>query len=245
MRICPSIFCLLALLGGVVPASLSAAEALAAVAANFADAAKVLAAEFAAASAHRVIVTTGSTGKVYAQILHGAPFDLFLSADTDRPRLLERDGLIVPGSRFTYAEGRLALIRAGGGPVEFQMVQDSRFQKVALANPRLAPYGLAAEQALQSQGLWQAVQGRLVFGENVGQAYALVATGNADLGFVALSQVQKMNHWPVPAAWHQPIAQDAVLLKRAALNEAATAFMAFLRTGPARQIIRDFGYRTP
>ena len=245
MRLCTPVFCLLALLGGVVPAGLSAAEALVAVAANFADAANRLAAGFAAMGGHQVVVTTGSTGKVYAQIRHGAPYDVFLSADTERPRLLEQDGLAVPGSRFTYAEGMLALIRADGGPVAFGMIQDGSFQKLALANPRLAPYGLAAEQALRSQGLWQTVQERLVFGENVGQAYALVATGNADLGFVALSQVLTTNHWPVPPAWHEPIAQDAVLLNRAVANEAAIAFLAFLRTDAARQIIRDFGYRTP
>jgi molybdate transport system substrate-binding protein len=227
----------------------AAVEATVAVATNFVPPLRILVERYEAESGHRLKVVPGSTGKLYAQITHGAPFDVFLAADEERPRRLEADGLGGAGSRFTYAEGRLVLIRAGGGPVEFNRLMDGGFRKLALANPKLAPYGLAAEQALRHAGVWDRVAARLVYGENIGQAYTLVATGNADAGLVALSQVKGMadppSYWLVPSDWHQAIRQDAVLVKRGEGNPAAEDFLAFLRSGPAREIIRDFGYGTP
>lgn len=226
-----------------------AAEATIAAATNFVPPLRVLVERYQAESGHRLKLVPGSTGKLYAQITHGAPFDVFLAADQERPRRLEADGGAVAGSRFTYAEGGLVLIRAGGGPVDFAGLMDGGFRKLALANPKLAPYGLAAEQALRHAGVWERVAARLVFGENIGQAYTLVATGNADAGLVALSQVKSMAdppaYWLVPSDWYPAIRQDAVLVKRGEGNEAAEGFLAFLRSGPAREIIRDFGYGTP
>ena len=226
-----------------------AAEATVAAATNFVPVLHALIAKFEAESGHGLKLVPGSTGKLYAQIRHGAPFDVFLAADQERPRLLEADGGAVAGSRFTYAEGRLVLIRAGGGPVDFAGLMDGGFRKLALANPKLAPYGLAAEQALRHAGVWERVAARLVYGENIGQSYTLVATGNADAGMVALSQVMGVApqpaFWPVPSEWHQPIRQDAVLVQRGEGNPAAEGFLAFLRSPPGREIIRDFGYGTP
>ncbi len=232
-----------------LPRPVWAAEATVTVATNFLPAMQILADHYQAENGHRLKLVSGSTGKLYAQIIHGAPFDLFLAADQERPRRLEAEGAAVDGSRFTYAVGRLALIRAGGGPVEFQRLMDGGFRKLALANPKLAPYGLAAEQSLRHAGVWERVAARLVYGENIGQAYTLVATGNADSGLVALSQVKGMAdppaYWLVPADWHEPIRQDAVLVQRGKGNEAAEGFLAYLRSGAAREIIGDFGYGTP
>lgn len=232
-----------------LPRAVWAAEATVAAATNFVPALQLLADRYQAESGHRLKLVPGSTGKLYAQIRHGAPFDVFLAADEERPRLLEADGGAVAGSRFTYAEGRLVLIRAGGGPVDFARLMDGGFRKLALANPKLAPYGAAAEQALRHAGAWEQVAARLVYGENIGQAYTLVATGNADAGLVALSQVKGTEpppaHWLVPADWHRPIRQDAVLVQRGAGNAAAEGFLTYLRSEAARELIRDFGYATP
>lgn len=249
MHLFAMMFLVVALSLSGFPRPAGAGEATVAVATNFVPALRILLEHYQTESGHRLKVVPGSTGKLYAQIIHGAPFDAFLAADQERPRLLEADSAGVPGSRFTYAEGCLVLIRSGGGPVEFDRLMEGGFRKLALANPKLAPYGLAAEQALRHAGVWERVAARLVFGENIGQAYTLVATGNADAGLVALSQVKSMAKppafWPVPADWHWPIRQDAVLLRRGKGNAAAAGFLAYLRRDAAREIIRDFGYRTP
>lgn len=228
-----------------------AGEALAAVAANFAEVADALVPGFRAASGHELTIAVGSTGKLYAQIVNGAPFDLLLAADRERPRLLVEAGLAVAGSRFTYAVGRLALWSAAPdaiGPDGGRTLAAGRFRHLALANPKLAPYGAAARQALERLGLWQELRERVVQAENVGQTFAMVATGNAELGFVALSAVLSPRNtlpgsrWEVPAALYQPIRQDAVLLARAARNPAARAFLDYLKAEPARALIRRFGY---
>lgn len=220
-----------------------AAEALAAVAANFAKPVEALAARFQAETGHTIKVSLGSTGKLYAQIANGAPFDLFLAADQARPEKAEAEGLAVPGSRFTYASGRLALIRSDGGEPSLDFLKEGAFRHLAIANPKLAPYGLAAEQAMSGLGLLEQLRPKLVFGENIGQTFAMAATGNAEAGFVALSQVTGPR-WVVPADLHAPIHQDAVLLTRSADNEAAKGFLAYLRSEEGRQIIRGFGYDT-
>ena len=221
-----------------------------AVASNFALAARQLAARFEKETGHQVKLSFGSTGKQYAQILHGAPFHAWFAADAYRPMRLEEAGRIVPDSRFTYARGRLVLWSPQPGLVddEGEVLRRGDFRHLALANPRLAPYGLAARQALEKLGLWQILQNRLVRGENIGQTYQFVQTGNAELGFVAASQVlgrsrtEKGSFWLLPADLHGPIEQQAVLLRD---EEAARAFLAFAASEAGRAIIRANGYEVP
>jgi len=222
-----------------------------AVATNFKETMQALATAYQAQSGATLIIVSGSSGKLYAQIGNGAPYDAFLSADRDRPEKLCAAGTADAGSRFTYALGRLSLwsvdanavrVAAGGVP------EVDGLRSLAIANPALAPYGAAAVEALQRLGLWEAVQDRLVMGENVGQAYALVATGNAQAGFVARSalvrgaSVPAGSRWDVPDELHAPIRQDAVLLAHGRQNPVARDFLAFLATDAARGIIAAHGY---
>lgn len=225
-----------------------AGEAHIAVAANFAVPARHLAEEFGAASGHRLRLSSGSTGKFYAQIRSGAPFDVLLSADEQTPRRLEADRLAVPGSRFTYAVGRLVLWSPKPGVVDENSIRSRKFARLAIANPRLAPYGAAAREALERLGLWDLVQPKLVQGENIAQAFQFVSSGNADLGLVALSQLEEPgkgaagSYWLVPERYHAPLRQDAALLVRGAGNDAAGAFLAYLKSPPVRERIRAYGY---
>lgn len=232
-------------------AARSAETALIAVATNFKEVIESLEADFERESGHEVNVTTGSTGKLYAQIVNGAPFDVLLSADQQGPALLEEAGLAVRGTRFTYATGRLTLWSAEPGRIAADGVATLRagdFRRLAMANPEVAPYGAAARQVLQSLGLDEALRDRIVMGENIGQAHALVSTGNAELGFVALSAIRSPlnaesgSRWDIPQSHYDPIAQDAVLLTRAEDNSAARDLLAYLRRPEARELIRSFGY---
>ena len=221
-----------------------------AVAANFSVPMQRIAAEFEAQTGQRVALAFAASGKAYAQIKNGAPFDIFLSADQHKPQLLEQSGLAVAGSRFTYAIGTLALwsrdtdLIAEGAAV----LEQGTFRHLAVANPMLAPYGRAAQQTLASLNLSAALAPKLVFGENISQTFQFVKTGNAQLGFIALSQLvmhENMatgSRWIVPAALHDPIRQDAVLLSRAAENPAATALMAYLKSDEIQRLIHTFGY---
>lgn len=221
-----------------------------AVASNFAGPLARIAERFERRAGHQVILVPGSTGKHYAQIRNGAPFAAFFAADVRRPAQLEEDGAIVTGSRFTYAVGRLALWSPAPGLVdpEGRVLEHGEFRHLAMANPRLAPYGRAARQALHSLGLWEALQDRLVFGENIGHTFHFVNSGNADLGLVAYSQVMQPgdpvdgDHWLVPQSLHAPIEQQAVSLVD---TEPVRAFLAFVKSGEALAIIRGFGYGTP
>jgi molybdate transport system substrate-binding protein len=221
-----------------------------AVASNFAAAMRVLAPAFERATGHRLVVALGSTGALYAQVRNGAPFDVLLSADDETPARLEREGLAVAGSRFTYATGRLVLWSAQPGVVDDQgaVLRSAGAQRLALANPKLAPYGAAAVQALSAMGLWEAWRPRVVQGDNIAQAHAFVASGNAALGLVALSQVTAEGRiasgsgWVVPARLHEPIRQDAVLLSRGRDRAAARALMDWLRSDAAAAVIRSHGY---
>ena len=239
------------LLATCLPANTMAADALLAVATNFNEAATRLQSEFHLQSEHSVTIASGSTGKLYAQILNGAPFHALLAADRERPALLLQNGLAEPGTAFTYAIGRLTLWSPEAGRVDEdgqQTLRNANFRSLALANPSLAPYGAAAKQALQALYAWDEIEAKIVMGENVGQAYALVATGNAELGLVALSAVTSPrttlagSRWDVPAELHEPIRQDAVLLRRGAGNPAARDFLAFMQSDAAQAIIRSFGY---
>jgi molybdate transport system substrate-binding protein len=242
---------LAAVIAAALPADARAGEATVAVATNFAEVVEDLESMFEAATDHTLRVTTGSTGKLYAQIKNGAPFDVFLAADQTRPERLAAEGDAVPGSRFTYAIGQIVLWSPDTGAVAADGVKTlkaSDFDNLAIANPDLAPYGLAAKQTLQHYGLWNALAGRIVMGQNIGQTFSMVATGNAPLGFVAKSYVlsprndRPGSRWDVPAEAYEPIRQDAVILKRAADNPAAQAFADFLRSDTARPVIERFGY---
>ena len=218
-----------------------------AVASNFSTTAAELAARFAADTGITVRIASGSTGKLYAQILNGAPFDAFLAADAERPLLLEQSGRAVPGSRFTYATGALVLWSRDATDC-LAVLADRRAGRIALANPDTAPYGRAAREFLQDQGYWDAVSGRAVYGENIAQTMQFAATGNAALGLVARSQLGASQlpppgcTWDVPAATHASLEQQAVLLARAAGNGGARQFLDFLRSADAADILGRHGY---
>ncbi len=239
-----------ALLALLCACAAHAAEVQVAVAANFAGPMKVLAADFEKASGHKVVFTTGATGKFYAQIRAGAPFDVFLAADDETPARLDREGATVAGSRFTYAIGKLVLWSPKPDYVDAKgdVLRRARFAHLAVAAPKLAPYGAAAVETLDKLGLLATLEAKFVQGESIGQTFGFVASGNAELGFVALSQVQEDGKlksgsaWVVPSALHGPIRQDAVMLSAARDNPAAAALMTYLKSAPARHVIRAFGY---
>jgi molybdate transport system substrate-binding protein len=236
---------LLALMALSAPAF--AADTHVAVAANFTEPAKEIAQAFGKATGHRAVLSFGSSGQFYAQMAHGAPYEVFLSADAERPLRAEQAGLAVPGSRFTYAVGRLVLYSKTPGLVDGRgaVLRSGRFAKLAIADPTAAPYGLAAVQTLQKLGLYDALKPKIVQGSSITQAYQFVATGAAELGFVALSQVANApggSRWLAPPSLYAPIEQQAILLKTGQDNPAAKAFLAFLKGPQAKVIIRRYGY---
>jgi molybdate transport system substrate-binding protein len=224
-----------------------------AVAANFAVPARAIAAQFEKATGHVAALTSGATGRFYAQIKNGAPFDVFLSADDETPTRLDKEGNTVAGTRFTYAVGRLVLWSARAGYVDGRgdVLKTGTFRHLALASPKLAPYGAAAVEVMTRLGLAPALEPRFVLGESLGQTYTFIDTSNAELGFVALSQVldngqlKKGSLWPVPQNLHTPLVQDAVLLQRGKDNPAAAAFMHYMRSAPVQALIRTLGYEAP
>ncbi|WP_177419143.1 molybdate ABC transporter substrate-binding protein [endosymbiont of Lamellibrachia barhami] len=226
-----------------------AAEIRVAVASNFSGTIKEIAQRFEAQSGHKVTLSVSSTGKHYAQIRNGAPFDLFFAADTRRPKLLDESGLIISGSRFTYAVGRVVLWSPKAGYVDRQglVLEQGDFRFLAVANPKLAPYGRAAKEVLQLRGLWKKLRGRMVRGESIGQAFQFVKSGNAELGFVAYSQIKQPHSepagslWEVPRSLYRPIEQQVVLLRD---RPAARALLAFVKGDEAVAIIRGYGYGT-
>jgi len=262
-------------LAGSCAAAAQAGEVHVAVAANFAAPMARIAESFTAATGHAVKLSSGATGKFYSQIVAGAPFELLLAADDQTPKRLVDEGHAVAASRFTYATGRLVLWSATPGFVDAQgaVLTSGRFAHLAIANPKVAPYGRAAMQVLRARGLADTLAPKLVTGESVAQAFQFVATGNAELGFVALSQVIAAgppqgdqrplggpapkapggptsgpgkpaggSSWRVPESMHAPILQDAVLLKPGESNPAAAALLAYLKSAPARDLMRSFGY---
>jgi molybdate transport system substrate-binding protein len=230
----------------------AADEAQIAVAANFTAPMKSIIALFEADTDHSVKASYGSTGKLYAQIKNGAPFEALLAADQKRPALLEEEGVGVPDTRFTYAVGALVLWSAKPDVVNdgAALLKSGDFNKLSVANPKLAPYGEAAMQTMDALGVKAALEPKLVMGENIAQTYQFVDTGNAELGFVALSQVMeggeitKGSGWVVPGDLHAPIRQDAVILEKGKDDPAVTALFEFLQGEKARAVIRDFGYET-
>jgi molybdate transport system substrate-binding protein len=236
----------------IASAPVAADEAQIAVAANFTAPMKAIIAAFEEDSGHRVRASYGSTGKLYAQIKNGAPFQALLAADQKRPRLLEEEGVAVAGSRFTYAVGSLVLWSADAhrvvdGPA---LLKAGDFDKLAIANPKLAPYGEASMQTMDALGVKTAIAPKLVMGENIAQTFQFVDTGNAEAGFVALSQVMeggeitKGSGWIVPGDLHNPIRQDAVILQSGNDNAAVIGLFEYLKGEKARGIIHGFGYET-
>ena len=237
-------------LAAVLLPTAHAGEVSVAVAANFTAPMQKIAAQFEQDTGHKAQLSFGATGKFYAQIANGAPFGVLLAADDTTPAKLEKDGKAVAQTRFTYAIGTLVLWSAQPGYVDAQgqILQTGDFKHLALANPKLAPYGLAATQTMDKLGLTAKLQPRWVQGENIAQTYQFVATGNAQLGFVALSQVMvdgkiaQGSAWQVPAQLHDPIRQDAALLLPGKDSAAAAALLKYLRGDKARTIIQAYGY---
>ncbi|MBD8656405.1 molybdate ABC transporter substrate-binding protein [Oxalobacteraceae sp. CFBP 13730] len=245
MKQLASVFAVMTCLG-----TAHAGEVQVAVAANFAGPMEKLAAQFQKDTGHKAIVASGATGKFYAQIRNGAPFEVLLSADDETPARLEAEGQVVAKSRFTYAVGRLVLWSAKADYVDAAgaVLKTGTFTHLAIANPKTAPYGAAAVAVIDKLGLTARLQPRLVQGENIAQAFQFASTGNAELGFVAQAQVWRDGKftagsgWIVPATMHAPIRQDAALLTRGAKNPAAQALLDYLRTDKAKVLIRAYGY---
>ncbi|PKA73164.1 molybdate transport system substrate-binding protein [Pseudomonas baetica] len=226
-------------------------EVQVAVAANFTAPIQAIAADFEKDTGHKLVAAYGATGQFYTQIKNGAPFEVFLSADDTTPEKLEKEGDTVKGSRFTYAIGTLALWSAKDGYVDAKgdVLKKNEYQHLSIANPKAAPYGLAATQVLEKLKLTEATKAKIVEGQNITQAYQFVSTGNAELGFVALSQIYKDGKvssgsaWIVPASLHDPIKQDAVILNKGKDNAAAKALVEYLKGPKAAAIITSYGYQ--
>ena len=226
-------------------------EVQVAVAANFTAPIQAIAADFEKDTGHKLVAAYGATGQFYTQIKNGAPFEVFLAADDTTPEKLEKEGETVKGSRFTYAVGTLALWSAKEGYIDANgdVLKNNQFQHLAIANPKAAPYGLAATQVLEKLKLSEATKTRIVEGQNITQAYQFVSTGNAELGFVALSQIFKDGKvssgsaWIVPATLHDPIKQDAVILNKGKDNAAAKALVEYLKGPKAAAVIKSYGYQ--
>ncbi|MEQ8823777.1 MAG: molybdate ABC transporter substrate-binding protein [Filomicrobium sp.] len=236
----------------IQPSNARADTVLVAVAANFVEPLKELAKDFETETGHNLKISAGATGHLFAQIKHGAPFDLFLSADAERPRLLVEAGLAVADSRFTYATGQLVwwAPKASGNDASCQTASpclQPNDRRLAIANPKLAPYGLAAQQVLKARPDWSEVKLKLVYGQNIAQTFAMVSTGNADAGLIAYAQLARLKSpkgraTKIDPSLHGPIQQDAVLLTRAKGNAAAKQFLTFLQSVEARRKIEAFGY---
>ena len=238
---------------GLMSAPVYAGEVSVAVTSDFAAPMERIVALFQKESGHMVKFSLGASGKLYAQIKAGAPFDVFLSADDEQPKLLLQDGLAVSGSRFVYATGRLVLWSAQTGLVDDKgaVLNKGNFSRLAIANPRFSPYGVAAKETLGKLTMWNAIQEKLDKGDDVTQTYHLAATEKVDMAFIALSQVMRDGRvtegswWLVPSELHRPIRQSAVLMSGAKDQAAAQAFLVFLRSEKARAVMRGFGYELP
>jgi len=225
-------------------------EVQVAVAANFTAPIQAIAKDFEKDTGHTLVAAYGATGQFYAQIKNGAPFEVFLAADDSTPAKLEQEKEIVPGSRFTYAIGTLALWSAKEGYVDAKgdVLKQNAYKHLSIANPKAAPYGLAATQVLDKLKLTEATKGKIVEGQNITQAFQFVSTGNAELGFVALSQIYKDGKvtngsaWIVPSNLHDPIRQDAVILNKGKDNAAAKALVEYLKGPKAAAVIKSYGY---
>jgi len=239
---------LFAMLAGTI-CTASAGEVRVAVAANFSGVLSEIAERFSAETGHDVIVSSGSTGLLYTQIVQGAPFDVFLAADQARPKRLIDEGIADRGSLFTYAIGRLVLFSTDPDLLkDLSSLENPAIDRLAMANPKTAPYGKVAEEVLKAHNLLETFESRIVQGANIAQTYQFVASGSVDAGFVALSQVMGRSdgsRWVVPADQHGVLAQDAVLLLHAGENPVSLAFMSYLRSPGVRKLIESRGYEAP
>ncbi|MGH8438890.1 MAG: molybdate ABC transporter substrate-binding protein [Pseudomonas sp.] len=250
MSKCAPRFALAALATFMTFNSAWADEVQVAVAANFTAPIQAIAKEFEKDTGHKLVVASGATGQFYTQIKNGAPFEVFLAADDSTPAKLESEGDSVKGSRFTYAIGTLALWSAKPGYVDAkgEVLKKNEFKHLSIANPKAAPYGLAATQVLDTLKLTEATKAKIVEGQNITQAFQFVSTGNAELGFVALSQIYKDGKvtegsaWIVPASLHEPIRQDALILNKGKDNPAAKALVDYLKGPKAAALIKSYGY---
>ena len=221
-----------------------------AVASNFSETIKYLSAEFESQTNHKIKLIFGSTGRHYAQIKNGAPFDIFFAADRLRPQILEKEGLTSADSRFTYAIGKLVLWSPDKRLIDSDsdVLEKSNFDHLSIANPKLSPYGKAAQDFLQSQNLWNPLKKKMVRGENISQAFHFVKSGNAKLGLVAYSQVKhpdkdsQGSFWEVPSSLYSPIEQQVVMLK---YSQAGNQFLDYIKSNQAKQLIWSFGYEVP
>jgi molybdate transport system substrate-binding protein len=227
----------------------SADQVSVAVAANFTAPMKKIAPEFEKDTGHKIVASYGATGRLYAQIKNGAPFEVLLAADNETPARLVKEGAAVAGSQFTYAIGRLVLWSAEPGVVDAagEVLKKGRFDHIALANPKLAPYGAAAVQSMKAVGVYDALQAKFVTAESIAQAHQFVRSGNALLGFVALSQVFKDGKidgsaWIVPAGLYQPVRQDAVILEKGKGKPAVDALIKYLKADKAKAVVKSYGY---
>lgn len=249
-RLAGAAVALTAAVGLAFSASAQAAEVQVAVAANFTAPMKLIATDFEKDTGHKAVLSFGSTGKFYTQIREGAPFEVFLAADVATPARIEQEGGAVAGTRRTYAIGKLVLWSRQADLVDAQgeVLRSDKFQRLSIADPKLAPYGAAAIATLTKLGLLETLQPKIVQGESIGQAYQFAATGNAQLGFVALSQVvtdgkvKEGSAWVVPADLYSPIRQDVIVLAKGARNPAALALVEYLKGDKARKVIESFGY---
>lgn len=238
------------LLQGVIAPAGFAEQIRVAVASNFLKPMKAISKKFEASSGNRVVISSGSSGRFYAQIKNGAPYDLFFSADQEKPLKLEKEGLTVPGFNMTYATGTLVLWSAKQNYFKTdERLKSGKFSRLALANPKLAPYGLAAKEVLERLGLTSSVKSKKVNAENIAQTFQFVISGNADLGFVARSQLMDLNEgkvgsqWIIPTDLHQPIKQNLVVLKRAENKKAAREFYEYMKSDATKGLIQSFGYQ--
>ena len=242
---------LLGIVVSLMVGAVRAETALISVASNFSGAFEELKQVFEMESGHLIETVFGSSGRFFAQINNGAPFHAFLSADQEKPDALQKAGLVVEDSRFTYALGKLVLWSSQSNLVDSsgQVLKQNNFRRLAIANPRLAPYGIAAMEVLENLDLASGIQGKIIQGENIAQTYQFVSTGNVELGLVAFSQVYQQDRivsgssWIIPDDLYNPVRQDAVLLRRGANNQAAIAFLKFIRSEAGRAIIESFGYQ--
>lgn len=239
-------FAVFAVSSAAMTAVAVAGETNVAVAANFTQPSKEIAAAFEKATGHKAVLSFGPTGQFYTQIQQDAPFTVFLAADDATPKKAETEGLAVKGSRFTYAIGQLVLWSKDAKLVTGEdTLRTAKFEKLSIANPTVAPYGAAAIQVMTKMGVYDGLKGKIVQGNSIAQAFQFIDTANAELGFVALSQVIMKNEgssWPVPGTMYDPIRQDAVLLKKGESDEAAKAFLAFLKGPEAAAVIAKYGY---
>jgi molybdate transport system substrate-binding protein len=227
-----------------------------AVAANFIVPMQAVVGEFEKQNNIKVDLSPASTGTLFTQIENGAPYDLFFAADIVRPKKLEDEGRIIVDSRFTYAIGKIVLWGRDDDLAEDfadleSILSSDRFRRLSIANPDLAPYGEAAQEALQQLGDWDDLQSKIVRGENINQAYQFVRSGNAQLGIIALSQITRPDreisgsHWEIPEALYKPIEQQAVILSESTNQQMAASFMEFMKSDEIGLLIREFGYKLP